>query len=91
MFQNDSPPNRNQRESIKARPKRTLNTPTVTDMDSSELEKSICVIGSGTAGLVSAQVLVQDGFKNVEVITRDRSPGGTWAEERMYPELRINK
>ncbi|EKM52446.1 uncharacterized protein PHACADRAFT_149103 [Phanerochaete carnosa HHB-10118-sp] len=59
-------------------------------MDSFELEKSICVIGSGAAGLISAQVLVQDGFKNVEVITCDQSPGGTWAEERMYPELKIN-
>ena len=60
-------------------------------MYSSELEKSICVIGSGAAGLVSAQVLVQDGFKNVEVISRDHSPGGVWAEERIYPELKINK
>lgn len=56
-----------------------------------ELDKTIAVIGSGPSGLVSAHVLVADGFKHVEVLTRDRSPGGTWARERVPLELKVNK
>lgn len=59
-------------------------------MGDTELDKAVCVVGAGAAGLVSAQVLVADGFTHVDVLTRDHSPGGTWAEERIYPELRIN-
>ena len=60
-------------------------------MDALELEKTIGVIGTGPAGLISAQVLLKDGFKNVEVITRDHTPGGVWAAERVPQDLRINK
>jgi dimethylaniline monooxygenase (N-oxide forming) len=60
-------------------------------MDARELIKNICVIGSGPAGLVTAQVLLQDGFKNVSIITRDKSPGGTWAAERVPHGLKLNK
>ncbi|KIP06555.1 hypothetical protein PHLGIDRAFT_452381 [Phlebiopsis gigantea 11061_1 CR5-6] len=56
----------------------------------SDLHKSICVIGSGPAGLISAHVLLKDGFTNVEVLTHDHSAGGTWAEERVPPELKVN-
>ena len=59
--------------------------------DDPELEKSIAIIGSGPAGLISAHVLLNDGFKNVEVLTRDHSPGGTWAAERLPPDVKINK
>ena len=51
----------------------------------------ICVIGAGAAGLISAHTLIQDGFRNVEVLSRDSSTGGVWAAERVYPGLTINK
>jgi cation diffusion facilitator CzcD-associated flavoprotein CzcO len=54
------------------------------------LFEPIGIIGSGIAGLITAHVLLQDGFKSVEVLTRDRSVGGVWSEERVYPGLRIN-
>ena len=56
-----------------------------------ELDKTVCIIGSGAAGLVTAQVLLKDGFKNIEILTRDHSAGGTWAEERVPLDLKINK
>ncbi|EEB97174.1 hypothetical protein MPER_03558, partial [Moniliophthora perniciosa FA553] len=48
------------------------------------------VIGSGAAGLISAHILLQDGFKTVQVITRDATVGGVWSEERVYPGLTLN-
>lgn len=61
-------------------------------VDSSfELQKSIGIIGAGAAGLVTAQTLLKDGFKNVEVLTRDKTAGGVWARERLYPGLSLNK
>ena len=56
-----------------------------------ELDKAICIIGSGAAGLITAHTLIRDGFKNVDVISRDKSAGGVWAAERVYPGLVINK
>ncbi|KAJ7486161.1 FAD/NAD-P-binding domain-containing protein [Mycena galericulata] len=50
---------------------------------------SVAVLGAGAAGLITAQTLLSDGF-DVRVITRDRSPGGQWAKERIYPGLHIN-
>ncbi|EKM52447.1 uncharacterized protein PHACADRAFT_211704 [Phanerochaete carnosa HHB-10118-sp] len=55
-----------------------------------ELTKTICVIGSGAAGLITAHTLLRDGFTNVDVISRDSSAGGIWAAERVYPGLVIN-
>jgi dimethylaniline monooxygenase (N-oxide forming) len=55
------------------------------------LSEPIGVLGAGVAGLINAYVLLQDGFTNITVITRDRSVGGTWARERVYSGLRINK
>lgn len=60
-------------------------------MSASALDKTIAVLGSGPAGLISAHVLLKDGFTHVEVLTRDRSAGGTWAEEHVPPDLYINK
>ncbi|KAH9955825.1 FAD/NAD-P-binding domain-containing protein [Russula dissimulans] len=54
------------------------------------LLEPIGIIGSGIAGLISAYVLLQDGFKNVEILTRDSSVGGVWSEERVYPGLQLN-
>ncbi|KAH0584375.1 hypothetical protein H2248_009914 [Termitomyces sp. 'cryptogamus'] len=56
---------------------------------SSSLNASIGILGAGAAGLITAHVLLQDGFK-VRLITRDSSPGGVWARERIYPGLSIN-
>ncbi|KAH8112129.1 hypothetical protein DFH11DRAFT_1728943 [Phellopilus nigrolimitatus] len=50
---------------------------------------SVCIVGAGSAGLITAKTLLDDGFE-VHVLTRDRSPGGIWAEERVYPGLSLN-
>lgn len=52
--------------------------------------ETIGIIGAGPAGLITAHVLLQDGF-NVEIITRDKTVGGVWARERVYPGLSLNK
>ena len=36
---------------------------------------TVCIIGAGAAGLVTAHTLLQDGF-DVTVLTRDPSVGG---------------
>ncbi len=54
-------------------------------------EQRIAVIGSGAAGIISAHTLIQDGFKHVEILTRDSTAGGVWSKERVYPGLKINK
>lgn len=55
------------------------------------LNEPVVIIGAGASGLVTAHVLIQDGFTNVQVLTRDKSVGGVWARERIYPGLYINK
>ncbi|KAF9017607.1 FAD/NAD-P-binding domain-containing protein [Hymenopellis radicata] len=50
---------------------------------------TVGIIGSGTAGLVSAHVLKQDGFQ-VTILSKDKTPGGVWARERLYPGLALN-
>jgi cation diffusion facilitator CzcD-associated flavoprotein CzcO len=54
-------------------------------------QQNIGIIGSGPAALVTAHVLIKDGFNSVQLITRDSSPGGIWAKEKVYPELLLNK
>jgi len=49
----------------------------------------VCVIGAGVAGLVTAKVLRNDGFR-VTVFEREPEPGGVWASSRSYPGLRAN-
>ena len=58
---------------------------------SKNLQDSIGIIGAGVAGLINAHVLLQDGFTDVTLISRDKSVGGTWARARVYPGLHINK
>ncbi|KAI0791071.1 FAD/NAD-P-binding domain-containing protein [Abortiporus biennis] len=53
-------------------------------------EQSVGIIGAGAAGLITAHVLIQDGFQRVELITKDASPGGVWTSHRVYPGLTIN-
>ncbi len=58
---------------------------------SSIRDESVAVIGAGIAGLVTAHVLLRDGFTAVQVLTRDSEPGGTWTADRTYPGLHLNK
>ncbi|KAF8149495.1 hypothetical protein B0H34DRAFT_667702 [Crassisporium funariophilum] len=54
------------------------------------LREPVGIIGAGPAGLINAHVLLQDGFTDVTLITRDKSVGGTWMRDRIYPGLYIN-
>ncbi|KAJ3512120.1 hypothetical protein NLJ89_g3707 [Agrocybe chaxingu] len=54
------------------------------------LGEAIGIIGAGVAGLINAHVLLKDGFTDVTLISRDKSVGGTWARQRVYPGLYIN-
>ncbi|KAF5315243.1 hypothetical protein D9619_007506 [Psilocybe cf. subviscida] len=56
----------------------------------SVLHEPIGIIGAGVSGLISAQVLLKDGFTDITLISRDNTVGGTWARERVYPGLFIN-
>ncbi|KZT54410.1 FAD/NAD(P)-binding domain-containing protein [Calocera cornea HHB12733] len=47
------------------------------------------IIGAGAAGLITGHILRKDGFE-VQLLTRDESPGGVWAAKRVYPGLSIN-
>ncbi|EMD34940.1 hypothetical protein CERSUDRAFT_116460 [Gelatoporia subvermispora B] len=58
--------------------------------DRSAKDCKICVVGAGAAGLITAHTLIQDGFRNVELVSRDTSAGGVWAADRVYPGLTIN-
>ncbi|KAH9854922.1 hypothetical protein C2E23DRAFT_43565 [Lenzites betulinus] len=53
-------------------------------------EGPVAVIGAGVAGLITAHTLLQDGFTNVHVLTRDLQVGGVWAANRIYPGLYLN-
>ncbi|TFK19523.1 FAD/NAD(P)-binding domain-containing protein [Coprinopsis marcescibilis] len=54
------------------------------------LSAPVCIIGTGVAGIISAHVLIQDGFRDVTLISRDQAVGGVWARERVYEGLRTN-
>ncbi|KAJ7021605.1 FAD/NAD-P-binding domain-containing protein [Mycena alexandri] len=51
---------------------------------------SVAIVGSGAAGLITAYTLLQDGFSQVQVLTRESTVGGVWSAERVYPGLQIN-
>ncbi|GJJ09057.1 hypothetical protein Clacol_003279 [Clathrus columnatus] len=55
-----------------------------------DFNETIGIIGAGPAGLITAHTLVQDGYRHVQILTRDATPGGVWARERVYPGLVIN-
>ncbi len=55
------------------------------------LSEPVCIIGAGPAGLITAHTLLQDGFKNVQIFTKDEGVGGVWSKKRVYPGLVINK
>jgi cation diffusion facilitator CzcD-associated flavoprotein CzcO len=48
------------------------------------LQESVGIIGAGVAGLMNAQVLLKNGFLDVNLISRDGSVGGTWARTRVF-------
>lgn len=48
--------------------------------------KSVVIIGAGASGLVSAKVLVDDGF-DVVIFERNNCLGGTWSEKMAYLHL----
>ncbi|KAH7911143.1 hypothetical protein BJ138DRAFT_1086194 [Hygrophoropsis aurantiaca] len=51
--------------------------------------RKVCVVGSGAAGLITSKTLLDDGF-DVEILSKDRSVGGVWSVERIYPGLYTN-
>ncbi|KAF9228314.1 FAD/NAD(P)-binding domain-containing protein [Gyrodon lividus] len=53
-------------------------------------QQSVGIIGAGAAGLITGYTLLQDGFEDVQLLTRDKSPGGVWAKGRVYPGVSIN-
>ncbi|KIJ65798.1 hypothetical protein HYDPIDRAFT_109816 [Hydnomerulius pinastri MD-312] len=53
-------------------------------------QQNVGIIGAGAAGLITAYTLQQDGFENVQLLTRDKSAGGVWAKGRIYPGVSIN-
>jgi len=69
-----------------------MESATLSSLDRNKvLSEPVGILGAGIAGLINAQILIQDGFTNVTVITRDRSVGGVWSRDRVYPGLCINK
>ncbi|KAI0044469.1 FAD/NAD-P-binding domain-containing protein [Auriscalpium vulgare] len=53
-------------------------------------QQSVGIIGAGCAGLITAHVLLEDGFTDVQVLTRDMAVGGVWMDARVYPGLQVN-
>ncbi|KAJ7195470.1 FAD/NAD-P-binding domain-containing protein [Mycena pura] len=53
-------------------------------------QEPVAIIGSGAAGLITAYTLTQDGFSRVQILTSDKTAGGVWSSERVYPGLQIN-
>ncbi|KAF7298812.1 FAD/NAD(P)-binding domain-containing protein [Mycena indigotica] len=51
---------------------------------------SVGIIGSGPSALITAHTLIQDGFSDVQILSRDSTPGGVWSSARVYPDLQIN-
>ncbi|KZS89482.1 FAD/NAD(P)-binding domain-containing protein [Sistotremastrum niveocremeum HHB9708] len=51
---------------------------------------AVAIVGAGASALITGKTLLNDGFDNLTLITRDSTPGGTWAGERVYPALRLN-
>ena len=51
--------------------------------------RRVCVIGAGISGLVTAKVLLEDGFDPL-VFEKDAALGGVWSPSRTYPGLCAN-
>jgi predicted flavoprotein YhiN len=48
--------------------------------------KTVAIFGAGAGGLVSAKLLLDDGF-NVTLFERQRELGGIWSAESAYADL----
>ena len=64
--------------------------PPILNTSTMDTANTVGIIGAGASGLITAHVLLQDGF-DVQLLTEDRSPGGVWARPRVYPSMKINK
>ena len=51
--------------------------------------RRVAIVGAGVSGLVTARVLLDDGF-DVSVFEKAAEIGGVWASSRTYPGLRAN-
>jgi cation diffusion facilitator CzcD-associated flavoprotein CzcO len=51
--------------------------------------RRVGVIGAGISGLVTAKVLLEDGFDPI-VFEKDMDLGGVWSPSRTYPGLYAN-
>src|SRR5215207_9705914 len=51
--------------------------------------RKVAIVGAGVSGLVTARVLLDDGF-DVAVFDEAAEIGGVWASSRTYPGLRAN-
>lgn len=51
-----------------------------------EKKNTVCIIGAGPSGLVTAKVLKRDGF-NVTIFEKKPTIGGVWAPSRAYAGL----
>ncbi|KAJ7138063.1 hypothetical protein C8R44DRAFT_695262 [Mycena epipterygia] len=54
------------------------------------LAAKIAIIGGGETGLVTAATLLSDGFTSVTVFCPEKTVGGNWSTERIYPGLVTN-
>lgn len=54
-----------------------------------EQDHTVCIIGAGVSGLVTAKVLQRDGF-DVTIFEKEATIGGVWAPSRAYAGLRTN-
>lgn len=54
-----------------------------------EQKNTVCIIGAGISGLVTAKVLQRDGF-DVTIFEKEPTLGGVWAPSRAYAGLRTN-
>ena len=50
---------------------------------------TVCIIGAGVSGLVTAKVLKRDGF-DITIFEKQPAIGGVWAPSRAYAGLRTN-
>ncbi len=48
--------------------------------------KTVAIIGAGPSGLITAKVLLDDGF-DVILFERQRELGGVWSAETAYADL----
>ncbi|KAI9020305.1 hypothetical protein DFJ74DRAFT_672811 [Hyaloraphidium curvatum] len=53
-------------------------------------DEPVVVLGAGLTGLITASVLLRDGFRDVLVLEKHGRVGGVWAAGRGYPGLRSN-